>query len=136
MTLTIILIILVAFLCFKLPVFFRQARKTDKKSALKNRVAFGKSTPHTNNLYHAVNIEFDLAACPAVQSMANEYFLAGEAPQIPLPECTSAACHCKYIHHKGRRHSIRRPHTILTTEAYESTGKLERRVNTGRRKTD
>ncbi|HEB28292.1 MAG TPA: hypothetical protein ENI05_11025 [Porticoccus sp.] len=136
MTLTIILIILVAFLSFKLPAFFKPARKTSKKNALKNRMAFGESTPHINNLYHAVNIKFDLAACPAIQSMANDYFLAGDAPPIPLPACTSAACRCKYIHHKGRRHSIRRPQAIIATEAYGSTGKLERRMNTGRRETD
>jgi len=118
----------------------RPTHRPSGKVGRKNKLKKGKipkgSPPPTNNPYHAVSIEFDLEACPTIQSISDKFFLANQAPPIPLPECTSAACHCKYIHHKGRRHAIRRPHTMLTTEAYASTGKLERRKSTGRRETD
>ncbi|MEH6468722.1 MAG: hypothetical protein V7725_03800 [Porticoccus sp.] len=114
----------------------RPSGNVDRKNKLKKKKTPKGSTSPTNNPYHAVSIEFDLEACPKVQSISDKFFLANQAPPIPLPKCTSAACHCKYIHHKGRRHAVRRPQISLTTEAYASTGKLERRESTGRRETD
>lgn len=131
-----LLIIVVAVLFLKLRSASGLSGKVDRKNKLTKKKTPKDAILPKNDPYHAVSIEFGLEACPTVQSISDKFFLATQAPSIPLSECTSAACHCKYIHHKGRRHSIRRPQTILTTEAYESTGKLERRMNTGRRETD
>lgn len=131
-----LLIIVVAVLFLKSRSASGLSWNVGRKNKLKKEKTPKGSTPPTNNPYHAVSIEFGLEACPTVQSISDKFFLANQAPSFPLSECTSAACHCKYIHHKGRRHSIRRPQAILATEAYVSTGKLERRMNIGRRETD
>jgi hypothetical protein len=131
-----LLIIAVAALLLKSRPTPQPSGNVGRENKLKKEKTPKGSTPSTNNPYHAVSIEFDLEACPTVQSISDKFFLANQAPPIPLQECTSAACHCKYIHHKGRRHAIRRPQIMLATEAYASTGKLERRENIGRRETD
>jgi hypothetical protein len=131
-----LLIIVVTVLFLKLRSAAGQPGSADKKNKLTTKKKPKDATRPKNNPYSAVSIEFDLGACPTVQSISDKFFLAHQAPSIPLSGCTSTACHCKYIHHKGRRHAIRRPQSILTTAAYESTGNQERRTNTGRRKTD
>ncbi|MBQ0808108.1 MAG: hypothetical protein KBT55_09095 [Porticoccus sp.] len=68
--------------------------------------------------------------------MIDKYFLVKEAPLIPLQGCGSTACHCEYTHHNDRRNTIRRPQTLSSTIAYESTEMPDRRVKRGRRETD
>tara|TARA_R110000822_G_scaffold59736_10_gene148893 strand:+ start:7362 stop:7775 length:414 start_codon:yes stop_codon:yes gene_type:complete len=132
----IILIVFVAAVFLKLRPSFGQAHELRKKNTSKNKKTLRESTKKINSLYHAVNIEFDIASCPAVQSITEQYFLAREAPPIPLPECTAETCHCRYRHHNGRRHGIRRPQTVLSAEAYQSSGREERRIQKGRRAAD
>lgn len=133
MMLTIVFIVFAAFLFFKLPVFSGGTQRAQSRALLKRkpRTSTQGETPH-----HAVSIECGLDACPSVQSIANNYFLAKDAPHLPLQECSAESCQCRYAHHKGRRHSLRRNQSALSTESYSSKGKVERREQRGRRATD
>ena len=132
----VILIIFLAFLFLKSRTSYKKTYKARQKSSLKNKTTPRKSTQKTNAPYRAVSIEFGSNACSTVQMMIDKYFLVKEAPLIPLKNCQSTACCCKYTHHNDRRNTIRRPQTLSSTIAYESTGILDRRVKRGRCETD
>jgi hypothetical protein len=55
------------------------------------------------NRFSAVSISSYEAACPAVKELEGTRFLSREAPLLPLGDCTSSRCHCKYTHHGDRR---------------------------------
>ena len=73
--------------------------------------------------YHGVAIcYYDPCACHAVQRLETRpflsdrpplflettRFLAGEAPLLPLPNCTAPHCLCRYAHYEDRRERDRR----------------------------
>jgi len=131
--LTIVFIVFVAFLFFKWPAFSGGAQRAQSRASLK---AKPRASTQGEKPHHAVSIEFGLDACPSIQALENNYFLAKDAPHLPLQECSAESCQCKYAHHKGRRHSLRRNQSALSTESYSSKGKVERREQRGRRATD
>jgi hypothetical protein len=53
--------------------------------------------------YHAVSIKITGSACRAARELTGQRFLSTEAPALPLPDCTMAECHCRFVHHKDRR---------------------------------
>jgi len=91
------------------------------------------STTAANNPYHAVSIRHEANACPSVLGMGKRRFLSGEVPIIPLPECNSTHCDCKYIHHKDRRSRDGERRSISQGR---SSGRKERRTVLGRREND
>ena len=94
---------------------------------------------NASNPFRAVSIKAGSAACAEVQALEGERFLIGTVPHIPLAECGSKSCTCKYVHHEDRRHpdDERRAPAALTTDLYASTGNEERRGGRrGRRETD
>ena len=101
----------------------------------------GGAAPANNdaNPFRAVSIKAGSGACTAVTALAGERFLIGQVPHLPLAECGSKSCTCKYVHHDDRRlpDDDRRAPAALTTDLYESTGNQDRRARKrGRRVTD
>jgi hypothetical protein len=85
-----------------------------------------------SNRFHAVTIRFGQDACPAVQALAKNRFLAKEAPRLPLDECTVADCQCEYKHHDDRRDEEDRREEPISVPRYE--GEQRRRAREDRRK--
>lgn len=76
------------------------------------------------------------AACSAVREMAGQRFLAGQAPQIPVPGCSARRCMCKFVHFDDRRSGDRRSHRGQVVRSLKTLDWLERRTARGRRKSD
>ena len=93
----------------------------------------------TRNPYLATSISAGGCACAAVGTVANTRFLTSHnVPKLPLADCTSAACKCRYVHHQDRRNAEgeRRTPFSLQTDLYNLNHEVERRVKKGRRDTD
>jgi len=48
------------------------------------------------------------ACCKAVGALAGRRLLAGEAPQLPMPDCDQATCECRFQQYSDRRTDLRR----------------------------
>jgi len=89
----------------------------------------------TGNRWNAVSIACTSASCAAAQALKGRRYLSGDAPRLPLPDCTSAAaCPCVYRKHADRRAGPRRE--VDTTGLRRSIPTPERRSSRGRRSTD
>ncbi len=91
--------------------------------------------------YRATSIVFDDTACEAVKALGKKRFLDRdrEVPRLPLADCGSSQCSCKYAHHDDRRDSSedRRHPSALKSELYErGTDPNRREKKRGRRKSD
>ncbi len=53
--------------------------------------------------WHAVSIKPGTKACEAALKAEGLRFLAKDAPRLPLADCDSSACACRYRHHDDRR---------------------------------
>ena len=86
--------------------------------------------------YHAVSIKFDTHACDAAKEMDGRRFLSNAAPRLPLPNCDSLDCRCRFAHHKDRRARKDRRSPFAAAGIGGSTGsfKKERRERLDRRK--
>jgi hypothetical protein len=83
--------------------------------------------------YHAVSIKPGLVCCQASKQFGNMRFLAGKAPRLPLPECSSPSCTCLYAHYSDRRSGSDR--RVILADPTSLDGQ-SRRMNRGRRATD
>jgi hypothetical protein len=88
--------------------------------------------------YHAVSCRSGAGKCAAVEALRDQRFLVKDAPQLPLADCTSERCECKYLHHEDRRDNDddRRALYGIKSDYYEYTSKQDRRVKNGRRESD
>jgi len=86
--------------------------------------------------YHAVSMKFDSNACAAAKEMEGRRFLSSAAPRLPLPECNSLDCRCRFQHHKDRRASRDRRSPFSAAGYGGGTGSFEkeRRERKDRRK--
>jgi hypothetical protein len=111
--------------------------RVPKKKAHKVSAA-GKRKIATADDFPSVSIRYGRSACPAVTALAEKRFLANEAPSVPLEDCNSANCTCKYVHHEIRREQgdDRRTPSSLQTSLYDNSGKPERRHGGRRRSSD
>lgn len=88
------------------------------------------------NKFHAVTIAPGPRACPEACALQGRRFLSREAPLLPLKNCGSFKCECRYEHHDDRRKGNRRAHDIgVSIDGYEG---VERRQEPkrGRRQSD
>jgi hypothetical protein len=86
--------------------------------------------------FHAVTIAPGRLACPEARGLRGKRFLSREAPALPLKNCGSAQCECRYEHHEDRRKSGRRAHDLgVSTDGYDGEDKRQKSQR-GRRKTD
>ncbi len=85
------------------------------------------------NPYHCVSIRFGPKSCQLVRAIDGQRFLAGSAPQLPLPGCETASCDCRYLHHDDRRAAKDRRANVRDRRAYRMK---DRREGSGRRVND
>jgi len=64
------------------------------------------------NKFHAVTIAPGLRACAAARALRDQRFLSRDAPPLPLKDCGSAQCECRYEHYDDRRKGGRRAHDM------------------------
>lgn len=85
--------------------------------------------------YHAVSLQYSSNACDAAKAMTGRRFLSSAAPRLPLAECDSLDCRCRFAHHSDRRTGQDRRSPYSPTNAGGGTGtfKAERRQNKDRR---
>ena len=88
--------------------------------------------------YRSVSIVCGSGACESAKALSEKRFLSSEAPMIPLPDCNSSTCTCKYVHYQDRRKQSRdrRAPAALGTELFTRTKREERRSESGRRRSD
>ena len=86
--------------------------------------------------WHAISVVVGPLACPAIEGLRDRRFLSAEAPQLPLPECSSPwRCKCIYRHFSDRRALPRRA-TDRGRSASPKTGEERRERKRGRRADD
>ena len=92
--------------------------------------------PPAASPYHAVSLKYSSTACDAAKAMTGRRFLSNAAPRLPLPECDSLECRCRFVHHDDRRagKDRRSPFSPARPTAGTGTFKAERRQNEDRRK--
>ena len=105
---------------------------------------FGRSEPvgasvtpkKKSNPYHAVTIAPGPRACAPAQAMRGKRFLSREAPVLPLKNCGSTECTCRYEHHDDRRQAQRRARDLgVSIDGYEGSEKRQK-TKRGRRNDD
>jgi hypothetical protein len=65
-------------------------------------------TSRSAHPYHAVSIRLGKNACAAAKALAEQRFLAKEAPRLPLAKCDAERCGCAFAHYEDRRQEGRR----------------------------
>ena len=89
--------------------------------------------------YHAVSINPGSRCCSAAETAGDKRFLtSGRVPMLPLANCNSEACTCKYVRHEDRRTSLddRRAAYSMSTELFGLDKEKDRRTRQGRRAAD
>lgn len=80
------------------------------------------------NPHHAVAIRPGKDCCGEARALAGRRFLSGEAPDLPLRECTAKRCTCVYQHFDDRRSGIER-RKASTFPRYDRRRSRGRRVD-------
>jgi hypothetical protein len=135
----ILLILAAVVLAIVLFRFLRSSSKpAAKASSAPKRVKSANTGSQGFNAYHAVSIKCGSKACEQALAMDDKRFLPAEMSKLPLPDCTSSNCECKFVHYEDRRDadSDKRAPTALRSELYTTSGRPERRARGGRRKSD
>lgn len=109
--------------------FFRAA--SDTKVATRR----GATNPAEDTRFRAVSIRPGDDSCEAARQFGNLRFLCAKAPRLPLPECTAAACNCRFVHYSDRRSGQDRRRTYDWTRERD-LDVVNRRSSRGRRSTD
>jgi hypothetical protein len=112
------------------------------------RIARRPPPPKTNSALRAkeggrfggVQIRARLGACRAAQLLQGHRFLAKDAPNLPLRECSAARCSCTFSKLPDRRSDGRRVetgglHTTLFIAANRRTKRDRRRAASSARRT-
>ena len=86
--------------------------------------------------FHAVSIQTGRHCCQQASALAGQRFLSREAPPLPLKNCSSGNCTCRYQHHDDRRAGPRRARDMGV--AVDGWIEADKRVDKdrGRRKSD
>lgn len=108
------------------------------------RALFGRSEPEQStlaakkktNAHHAVSIAPGPRACVPARQMRGQRFLSREAPALPLKNCGSTACECRYEHYDDRRENARRARDLgVSIDGYDGSEKRQK-SRRGRRQND
>ena len=83
----------------------RSPQKTASRGGSKAAYKRSELSPlsRAGSQYKSISIVCDSGACEASKASRGKRFLTSEAPLFPLPDCTSTACSCKYVHYVGRK---------------------------------
>ena len=126
---TILLLLVVGLLVAWL--FYRQG--LDRPATRQDRRI---SLPGSSSDYHAVSIKPGAYACNEANEIAGQRFLAKEAPEIPLPGCTSSNCECHFVHHNDRRTGKDRRSPFTSGGIAAATGKFAEERRQGKERRD
>jgi ABC-type nickel/cobalt efflux system permease component RcnA len=127
------LLLLLAITCWML----KSGRRRQPRTRM-TRTAVRQET-HRSSQHHAVSINPGGCSCDAVNAVTGERYLTrAEVPNLPLLDCTSANCTCRYVHHEDRRSNQgnRRAAYSVKTELYGLDRDQDRRKKGGRRASD
>ena len=115
-----------------------QTTANGKSSRVSNTRARNSAKSRTLSPYRSVSIFCDSSPCEASIALRDKRFLTSESPLLPLPDCNSCTCSCKYAHHDDRRYEIedRRTPMALSSELFDRSGRKDRRSEGGRRTSD
>ena len=136
------LIIAVLVVVAGLWLFFSRSGKKSKSAAARDRKAKKVAAAAARQVhpFQAVSLCSLGGGCAAVEASGQRRFLVGKSPLLPLTECTSKHCNCKYVRHDDRRYDGlgRRLSIEATAKIEDGLEAIERRepVSRGRRKTD
>ena len=118
----------------------KQAPKKAINTGAKKRTSAQKSSSKPINPYRATAIICGDNSCEAVKVISGKIFLDADKdiPQIPLPNCDTPKCSCKYEHYLDRRDTdeIRRAPPGLRSQLHPHIENVERRLKRGRRTSD
>jgi hypothetical protein len=109
-------------------------RSPEPQRAAGSRIATGPSSG-TDSRFRAVSIRPGEGCCEAARQFGKMRFLCAKAPRLPVPECTSATCSCRYVHHADRRSGKDR-RSVYEWTRERQLGLVNRRAAQGRRSTD
>ncbi len=84
----------------------------------------------------AVRIKPGLICCRKAELMVDQVFLVSEAPDLPLAQCDSKDCRCKYTHLNDRREEDERRESTEYVDALYGQSDMDRRKVKGRRASD
>lgn len=88
------------------------------------------------NKFHAVTIAPGLRPCPEARALQGQRFLSRDAPQLPLKNCGSPQCECRYEHYDDRRKTGRRARDLgVSIDGYDGSEKRTK-AKRGRRQSD
>jgi hypothetical protein len=92
--------------------------------------------PRKPSRFHAVTIVTGLRACQPARELRDQRFLSREAPPLPLKNCGSPQCECRYEHFDDRRKGNRRAHDLgVSIDGYDGAEQRQK-PKRGRRETD
>lgn len=86
--------------------------------------------------WRSVKIRPGLISCKRVSTLAGQIFLSGEAPSLPLANCTEEDCRCHYIFLEDRRSGEERRIKLGQLGEFLPSYDSERRQRAGRRYAD
>ena len=134
----VILLALVVALFLKFRGGSTQTDKTAKKAKTRKAASSSEHEATASKSFTAVTLALGPGACEAVLSFGERRFLSGDAPILPLTDCGSTSCTCKYVHYEDRRDisEDRRQPFSMRTDLHGSAGEEERRQRAGRRGPD
>lgn len=110
----------------------------------KAKALLGRETPEpvpaaprkAPNKFHAVSIVPGPRACAEARALSGQRFLSRDAPSLPLKNCGSAQCDCRYGHYDDRRKGNRRAHDLgVSIDGYEGSEQRQT-IKRGRRNSD
>ena len=115
-----------------LAIYFIKRSGRDSAEPAERRVADTGAT----SKFHAVSLNISANACEAARNIEGYRYLSGAAPQIPLADCDSQECDCRYVHHADRRSGRDRSNVWGQGSGLDATGQFraEQRKRTDRRK--
>lgn len=103
-------------------VFVHRPKSAPKARPVERRPAL----TQPDSSFHAVSLKFPPTACEAAKAMDGRRFLSSAAPRLPLPECKSLECKCRFVHHKDRRIGDDRRNPYVQGFGGASTGNYEK----------
>lgn len=112
--------------------------RRSSESATKKQPRLEQHGQETVDEFHAVSIKFDADACLHAKALQGRRFLAREAPNLPLDNCDSNKCSCRFVHHDDRRSGKDRRSPFGSGGMGAVTGRFEaeRRQGGDRRRRD
>jgi hypothetical protein len=118
----------------------KQKLQKGKNTGTKKRNSSQKSASNPIDRYRATAIICGENSCEAVKAVSGKRFLDADKdiPKIPLPNCDTPKCCCKYEHYSDRRDTseIRRGPPGLQSQLHPHIENVERRLKRGRRTSD